>query len=145
MNQDCPTCREPMAWKYLKEPRCFKCNPEIKSELTPTTSTIKASNDMTDASRAELLPCPFCGSSPRETHHSNAFDGRKLLSIKCADRECHAGVLDYDEIATRKWNRRASVVIELPESIMCGIGHGLRKWEVEKAIRDAGCTVSVKQ
>jgi len=24
---DCPDCNEPMGWKYLIEPRCFKCNP----------------------------------------------------------------------------------------------------------------------
>ena len=49
----------------------------------------------------QLKPCPHCGKQPRLTHHSNRFDGKKLVSLRCC-----ASIFGTPEEVEAKWNAR---------------------------------------
>lgn len=53
----------------------------------------------------ELKPCPFCGGEASVTHHSNNFDGLRLMSVGCC-----AFVLTYETECYSRWNTRAASV-----------------------------------
>jgi len=61
---------------------------------------------MTDAKQKmpELLPCPFCGGAATTTHHSNSFEGKRLMSVGCC-----AYVMTYEPECYERWNTRTHV------------------------------------
>jgi len=59
---------------------------------------------MSDETRAELLPCPFCGSAQVTIYEGITGPGRRYTQVECMDCEAQ-GPREYGAI--RRWNMRA--------------------------------------
>jgi hypothetical protein len=59
-----------------------------------------------------LKPCPHCGSIPTWIHHSNYFNGQRLMSLGCC--EFRRSGFKVDLVAA--WNRRASPTPQAEEA-----------------------------
>lgn len=87
MDQDCPECGKPMAWKYLNIPRCLECKqkeetknkytvvlqrPDYLSETTPYVAFVDA-HTPTDASVMARLEA-FAADRRDNLHPKAAMD-----------------------------------------------------------------------
>ena len=77
---------------------------------------------MTDETRAELLPCPFCG------HEKPTFvrrgDSRQSCIIECGWCGCRHESSDEGEDNGSTWNTRAAIVAERTRCAAIARAHG---------------------
>jgi hypothetical protein len=101
---------------------CACCNNDCHAELLQLKETAakEQAERPLDAASCSLLPCPFCGSSPRVYEVVDTY--RQMMScgwvVRCLNPEClirpHTTEDASRDVAEGWWNRRANADVQPP-------------------------------